>query len=145
MRFSLSLILLLASALAGQQQGAVPAGAGNPYARAAQLPARIVSFSAEPASIRPGQSVILKWEMENSTGASIDPAVGSVTARGSRQVTPAATTTYTLTVHGAKDQVITRDVMVTVAGTKPVAKAATQTAKREVPRMPDGKSNLSGV
>src|SRR5215472_9024641 len=136
--------LLLAAALAAQQQGAVPAGSGNPYRRAAQLPARILNFTAEPASIRPGQSVVLKWETENQSGTSIDPGVGVVTARGSRQVTPAATTTYTLTVHGANEQVITRDVTVTVAGTKPTAKT-TAAAKKAVPHMPDGKPDLSGV
>ena len=138
-------VLMLAAALEAQQQGAVPAGSGNPYRRAAQLPARILNFTAEQTSIRPGQSVVLKWETENQSGASIDPGVGVVTARGSRQVTPAATTTYTLTVHGANDQVITRDVTVTVAGTKPIAKTTAATAKKEVPHMPDGKPDLSGV
>src|SRR5690348_4411079 len=118
----------------------VPAGAGNPYARAAQLPARILSFTAEPASIQPGQSTTLKWSTENQSSATLDPGVGTVVARGSRQVSPAATTTYTLTVHGPKDQVITRDVTVTVAGTTPVtAKTAAAAANRQIPRMPDGK------
>jgi hypothetical protein len=137
-------LAVMASGLAAQQQGAVPAGKGNPYARAAQLPARIISFTAEPASIRPGQTVFLKWDTENQSGSAIDPDVGAVTARGSRQLSPAATTTYTLTVHGPNNQVLTRDVTVTVAGTKPIVRTGAA-AEKAVPRMPDGKPNLSGV
>jgi hypothetical protein len=33
------------------KQGVVSAGTGNPYARAAQLPARIIQFIAQPATI----------------------------------------------------------------------------------------------
>lgn len=140
-------IILLAGTLVFAAAGqVVPAGAGNPYARAAQLPARILSFTAEPASLKPGQSTTLKWATENQSSATLDPGVGTVVARGSRQVSPTATTTYTLTVHGPKDQVITRDVTVTVAGTTPAtAKTAAVPAKRQIPRMPDGKPDLSGV
>ena len=46
--------------------GAVPAGFdGSAYAKARELPARIMSFTAEPSSIQPGQSVILTWATEN--------------------------------------------------------------------------------
>lgn len=128
------------------KQGVVSAGAGNPYARAAQLPARIINFTAQPATVKPGQTVTLKWETENQSGVTIDPDVGSVIARGSRQVSPAATTTYTLTVHGPNNQVIARDVTVTVPGTTPVyAKATAATLQKPVPHMPDGKPDLSGV
>src|SRR5579884_2196251 len=133
---------ILVFAAAGQ---VVPAGAGNPYARAAQLPARILSFTAERASIQPCLSTTFKWATENQSSATLDPGVGTVVARGSRQVSPAATTTYTLTVHGPKDQLLTRDVTVTVAGTKPVAAKKATPVKKEIPRMPDGKPNLSGV
>ena len=142
---------ILISSLAGQspadkpKQGVVSAGAGNPYARAAQLPARIISFTAQPASIKPGQTVTLKWDTENQAGTTIDPDIGVVTARGSRQVSPTATTTYTLTVHGPKDQVITQEVTVTVPGTTPVNAKAAAKANQPIPRMPDGKPNLSGV
>jgi hypothetical protein len=87
---------------------------------------------------------MLIWATENQASAAIEPGIGVVTARGSRQVTPAATTTYTLTVHGPNNQVLTKEVTVTVAGTAPVA-APAAAPKTEVPRMPDGKPNLSGV
>src|SRR5437764_10472256 len=78
--------------------GAVPAGFdGSAYGKARDIQARIVSFTAEPASIKPGQSFTLVWHTENPTGVTIDPEPGRVTPRGSRQLTTAATTTYTLT------------------------------------------------
>jgi hypothetical protein len=62
---------------------------------------QIVSFSASPAAIQPGQSTTLSWTITNATGASISPNVGSVDPHtGSVSVSPAQTTTYTLTANG---------------------------------------------
>jgi hypothetical protein len=85
--------------------------------------------------------------MENPTGASIDPGVGRVTPRGVRQLSPVRTTTYTLTVRGPNNQVLTRAVTVNVTGTTPAADDApvAEAANREVPRTADGKPDLSGV
>jgi hypothetical protein len=122
-------------------------GQGSPaYQRAGQLPARIMDFKAEPASIQPGQKVTLTWSMENPTGATIDPDLGRVTPRGARQISPDRTTTYTLTVHGPNNQVLTKAVTVNVAGTTPVDTAAgAEAAKKEVPKTVDGKPDFSGV
>src|SRR5438105_2579698 len=88
--------------------GAVPAGFdGSAYTKARDIQARIVSFTVEPASIKPGQSVTLVWQTENPSGVTIDPEPGRVTPRGTRQIIPTATTTYTLTVRGANTQVLT--------------------------------------
>jgi hypothetical protein len=109
-------------------------------------PPRINKFTAEPGSIQPGQSFLLVWATENPAGISITPDVGTVAARGTRKLTPKATTTYTITVHGAKDTLVTKSVLVTVAGTVPATTdAAAETAKKEIPRMADGKPDLSGV
>ena len=136
-------VIAAMSATAGTAQ-VVSAGAGNPYQRAGQLPARIMDFKVEPASIQPGQSVTLTWSTENPTGITIEPGLGRVTPRGVRQLTPSATTTYTLSVRGPGDQTLTRTVIVNVAGTAPVA-VAPESAKKEVPRTADGKPDLSGV
>ena len=125
--------------------GAVPAGfEGSPYAKARDIPARIVRFTAMPTSIRPGQTFQLVWHTENPTGVTIDPEPGRVTPRGSRQLTPAATTTYTLTVRGPNDQTLTASVTVNVAGTVPRVSAAANGGK-PVPRTADGKTDFSGV
>jgi hypothetical protein len=87
-------------------------------------PARIVSFTAQPATLAAGQSATLTWATENPSGIMIDPGVGRVTPRGIRQVSPAATTTYTLTVGGPNNTKLTSSVTVNVAGTAPVSVAA---------------------
>jgi hypothetical protein len=125
--------------------GALPAGfEGSPYAKARDIPARIVRFTAEPASLRPGQSFMLVWHTENPASVTIDPEPGRVTPRGTRQLKPAVTTTYTLTVRGPNDQVITKSVTVNIAGTVPAAAGATNKNK-QAPRTADGRTDLSGV
>ena len=102
-------------------------------------PARIVDFSVKPASVQAGQPVVLTWLTENPNNVSIDPGVGKVTARGTRQLTPAATTTYTLTVDGPDNQKLTKSLTVTVSG-----RAAAPTA---VTARPDftGVYNFAGL
>src|SRR5262252_5916783 len=126
--------------------GAVSAGfEGSAYGKARELPARILDFSAQPASIKPGQSFTLIWHTENPAGVTIDPEPGRVMPRGSRQLKPSATTTYTLTARGPNNQVLTKTVTVTVAGTTPVATRADAGAKKAVLRTADGKPDFSGV
>jgi peptidoglycan-associated lipoprotein len=57
-------------------------------------------FTAEPSTIERGQSATLRWNASDATDASIGPGIGAVAARGSRQVFPSNTTTYTLTAKG---------------------------------------------
>jgi hypothetical protein len=57
----------------------------------------INSFTASPASITPGGSATLRWEVAGCTNVTIDQAVGPVSLSGTRVVIPTKTTTYTLT------------------------------------------------
>jgi hypothetical protein len=142
--FVVASVMAVAEAFAQAPPAPSPAPS---YARAALLPARIEKFTATPESIKPGQPVTLQWATENPVNVNIDPAVGKVRPRGTKTVSPSATTTYTLTVKGPKDQVVTQTVTVTVAGTV-AANAASASAvptNAETPRMPDGKPNLTGV
>jgi hypothetical protein len=79
---------------------------------------------------------------------SINHGVGIVTPRGIRQVSPTATTTYTLTVN-VPNGPLTKSVTVTVPGTAPVPDAAdedpTAILARPAPRSADGKPDLTGV
>jgi hypothetical protein len=76
--------------------------------------ARIVQFSAIPASIQPGQASTLTWVIDNATSATITPGIGNVDPKtGSVSVTPTQTTTYTLTATGANGT-INSTVTVTV-------------------------------
>jgi len=61
----------------------------------------VVQFTANPASITAGQSSTLTWVVQNATSVTISPGIGSVNSQsGSTSVTPAQTTTYTLTATG---------------------------------------------
>src|SRR5215472_5888008 len=61
----------------------------------------VAQFSAEPTSIQRGQSSTLRWEVSGDvTSVSIDQTVGTVQSAGSRTVSPANSTTYTLTATG---------------------------------------------
>src|SRR5262249_20390535 len=109
---------------------------------------RIVTFEARPASITPGETTQLIWSTENPAGLTIEPGIGPVIPGGIREVKPAGTTTYSLSMRGPNNTAITSTVTVTVAGTTPVAAAASadQTAlKKSIPRTADGKPDFSGV
>jgi YD repeat-containing protein len=86
-------------------------------------PAPTGSFSANPTTITAGASSSLSWTSANATSASIDNGVGAVTpvAGGSVNVSPTATTVYTLTLIGPGGST-TRQATVTVT---PSAFAAT--------------------
>jgi len=60
----------------------------------------VAAFAAEPTSIERGQSSTLSWNVTDATSTSIDNAIGTVQATGSRRVFPGSSTTYTLTATG---------------------------------------------
>jgi len=126
-----------------QAQPAGRAGRGGGGRGGVATPARIVSFSAQPVTVQPGQPVQLVWATENPNGVTIDPDLGRVTARGTRQVNPKVTTTYTLKIGTGDSPNLVRSVTVTVPGTTPAA--AAQAEVKKDPRLPDGKPDLSGV
>jgi hypothetical protein len=131
--------VLLSAGLAFAQAPAAPA---KPAAQPAKPvpPARIVDFTAKPATVQAGQPIVLTWSTENPNNVTISPNIGKVTARGTRQITPTATTTYTLTVTGPNNTTQTKDVQVTVNGT--LSSAASQ---QDSGRLPNGKPDFSGV
>ena len=145
--------VLVTVMVAAQQPVAPPPGAATPAAQAQGrgrgrgvqpgLEPRIVSFEARPATVRAGEPVLLVWHTENPSGVAIEPSLGAVVPRGSRQVTPNVTTSYTLTMKGGPS----RTVVVTVQGTAGgAAAAASSTAPpARLGRMPDGTPDLSGV
>jgi peptidoglycan-associated lipoprotein len=58
------------------------------------------SLTANPETVDKGQSTTLTWQTTNATDVSIE-GIGAVQPSGSQQVTPAGSTTYTLTAKGA--------------------------------------------
>jgi OmpA-OmpF porin, OOP family len=66
-----------------------------------EAPRPACTIEATPGTITEGQSTRVVWECANTETAEIQPDLGRVDARGSKILTPAATTTYTVTGSGA--------------------------------------------
>jgi hypothetical protein len=81
----------------------------------------LFSFTGNPLTVSPGGSSMLSWS-SGGTAVTIDNGLGSRPANGSVNVTPAQTTTYTLTVNGTADSSPrTGQVTVTVSQPPPTA------------------------
>jgi len=65
-----------------------------------EQPKPTVSIQANPTTIDKGGSSTLSWTSTNATQLTVAPDVGSVNAQGSTQVSPANSTTYTITASG---------------------------------------------
>ena len=76
-----------------QQEKPAPA----PPAKAAT----ISSFTAEPSTIIRGNSSTLRWSVSDATSITIDNGIGTVSASGSRSVSPSDNTTYRMSAKGA--------------------------------------------
>ena len=76
------------------------------------------TLTVNRSSVNPGESVTLSWTTTGATGVSIDQGVGPVPASGTRIITPASTTQWTLTAQGAGGVTTTR-VTVSVLVPKP--------------------------
>jgi hypothetical protein len=74
---------------------------------------RFLRCQAIPTNILPGEAATITWETENAQQVNIS-GIGAVAASGSTTVTPAASTTYTLTARGVSGEV-NCTVAVTVA------------------------------
>ena len=74
-----------------------------------------LNFAASPVSVTAGQSSTLTWNSANVTGCTASGGwTGDKTTNGTQAVTPAATTTYTLSCTGTGGTV-QRSATVTVA------------------------------
>jgi len=143
MRASLSsLSILVATTSASFAQAPPPAGfPGTPPPSPAVV---IRELAAEPAAIEPGESTRLRWEALNAYSLTIEPDVGTVATRGTRTLSPTATTTYTLTANGPGGAT-TRTITVSVAGTQAATARGTTKTPEAIPRLADGKPDLSGL
>ncbi|MBN1691372.1 MAG: membrane lipoprotein lipid attachment site-containing protein [Dehalococcoidia bacterium] len=97
--FALLCVLALtacAEITATQQFNApVPPSTSSTQTTASQM-SDIAKFQALPSTIQAGSSSMLEWEVNNATSVNIDHGVGPVPTRGTWQVSPVETTTYTL-------------------------------------------------
>ncbi len=120
-RASLSIALVAAITVGCNKKpvASTPPPAPAPPPAAAQPS---VSLTASPTSIEKGGSSTLNWTSADATLVTISPDVGTVTAQGSTKVTPADSTTYTVTASGPGGSA-NATARVTVAGA-PVSAAA---------------------
>jgi hypothetical protein len=91
-----------------------------------------VSAAADPANIQPDQSTTVTWSTANATSCVIEPGIGSVDLNGSISVSPAQTTTYTITAAnpgGSTSETVT----VTVSLIPPTAVDQSITVSEDTP------------
>jgi hypothetical protein len=81
-------------------------------------PPVIVAFMAAPDTVTAGQSANLQWNVTGATTVSIDQGIGKVDVAGTKAVTPAATTTYTLSASNGAGSV-SKSVALTVGPAGP--------------------------
>jgi hypothetical protein len=87
--------------------------------------ARVINFRAVPSTIKVGESSNLVWETENAEKVVIS-GIGQVNPTGSLSVSPAVTTTYTITLTNALGEInSTVTVTVNPAGSAPRVSAFT--------------------
>lgn len=84
-------------------------------------PPQVLSFTADPPAISVGDASTLRWQVTGASTITIAPGVGDVSGTNSTVVTPATTTTYTLTASGdggsvTDDVTVTVDTSIDVAG-----------------------------
>jgi peptidoglycan-associated lipoprotein len=77
-----------------------------------------VSLQASPTAVEKGDAATLSWTSTDATQLTIAPDVGTVPAEGQKSVTPAASTTYTITASGPGGSA-TASARITVATAAP--------------------------
>ena len=85
----------------------------------------IVSFAPNPATIDFGQSSSLQWVVQNATTVTIDNAIGTVGLTGSHAISPAATTTYTITATNAVGSVTAKTTLTVITSVQILSFTAT--------------------
>lgn len=90
-----------------------------------------VTLQANPTTINKGDASTLSWSSTNATQLTISPEVGAVAPEGSTKVTPADSTTYTITASGPGGSADST-VRVTVSAPAPTPPPATNATLEEM-------------
>lgn len=127
--FSLLLVVMFAFAIGGcSKKVAAPPPPPPPSAPppAPVTPAPTITLSSNTATITAGQSATLSYTSTNATSVTIQPGIGAVqpATSGTRQVNPAATTTFTATATGPGGTATSAAVNIAVNTPPPVAPPA---------------------
>src|SRR5581483_7325147 len=111
-------MMIMASACGKKKTPPPPAPPPPPPA------APTATMTANPNTVSPGQATTLTWQTSNATDVSID-GIGAVDVNGSKQVTPAESTTYHLVAKGAGGS---QEATARVTVTQPTTQAPTETS-----------------
>jgi hypothetical protein len=97
-------------------------------------PPVIMEFSSNPSTIYSSGKSILFWDVTGATSVSIDQGIGQVSTAGIRVVSPATSTTYTISATNYNGTV-TRSAVTTVSSA-PLPTVVTQPVIREFSNSP---------
>ncbi len=84
------------------------------------VPMPTVSLQISPGTITLGEQATLSWTSSNAVSASLDNGIGTVAVNDSMTVSPAATTTYTITAIGVGGHTVSDSVTLTVNQPPPI-------------------------
>ena len=82
-------------------------------------PPVIIEFSNNPSTINSGGTSTLLWNVTGATSVSIDQGIGQVNVAGTRVVSPAKSTVYTLSATNSAGTVIRSSAIIIVSAPAP--------------------------
>jgi hypothetical protein len=95
-----------------------PAPAPNPV-QPVGTPPVIIEFSSNPAAITTGGTSTLLWNVTGATSVSIDQGIGQVNVAGTRAVSPAKSTVYTISATNSAGTSIRSSAIIIVSPPTP--------------------------
>jgi hypothetical protein len=96
----------------------IPAPSPNPIPPAGTPPI-IIEFSNNPPTINAGGTSTLLWNVTGATSVSIDQGIGQVAVAGTRVVSPATSTVYTISATNSAGTVIRSSAIIIVSAPAP--------------------------
>ena len=90
----------------------------NPITPAGTPPV-IIAFSNNPSTINAGSTSTLLWNVTGATSVSIDQGIGQVNVAGTRVVSPAKSTVYTISATNSAGTVIRSSAIILVVAPPP--------------------------
>jgi len=96
----------------------LPSPVSNPVPPVGTPPV-IIEFSNNPATINSGGTSTLLWNVTGATSVSIDQGIGQVAVAGTRVVSPAKSTLYTISATNSAGTVIRSSAIIIVSAPAP--------------------------
>ena len=127
---SLSLLLLLVF-IPGCITFQLPPSAPTPPVG---TPPVIIAFSNNPSTINAGDTSTLIWNVTGANSVSIDQDIGQVAVAGTRVVSPAKSTVYTISATNSAGTVIRSSAIILVSAPTPLPTSPQTTASNPVIR-----------